>query len=161
MNEINKWYETLHFYKLTFINDEITYWWTKLLLNEVKENIAKNDFIVVSYGRGELCKEEDINTKVIRSVKDITKEERTYRRERDEDLAKRMRLIDQIRKSKQPFSVQRIIKRLEKEYRKQKESNEWHWQEKASGIHLDVLMYYNEQYLNKLLEKCEKIDLVS
>lgn len=161
MDEKTKWYNTNRFYKLALLNDETIYWWSSLSLNEIKDQIATQGFVLVSSGRKDYYKEEDINTKVIRSVKDITKEERKRCQERDQDLVRRMRLIRSIRNAQQPRSVRRIIQKLEKCYRKEKEQNRWHWYEKDSSMHLDILMYYNEDYLKKMLEKCKKTDLVS
>lgn len=156
-----KWYEKINFYELKLINEETVYWWSELPLNDIKQAIAKEDFVLVSSGRKENYKEEDINTKVIRSVKDITKRRRETYREQDENFVKRIRLVRNIRRSKQPLAVQKIIKKIEKQYQKQKEQKQWDWYEKDIGVHIDVLMHYNEEYLESLLEKCEKIDLVS
>ena len=156
-----KWYNQLNFYELVLINDKTVYWWTELSLNEVKEKIAKEGFVFVSSGRADYYEEEDINTKVIRSIKDVTIKERKRKREWEEYITTKMRLIRAIRKSMQPPAVQRLIRKMEKRYRKEIEQNQWDWYDRDCGMHLDVLMHYNEDYLKKILEKCQKRDLIS
>lgn len=144
-----RWYEQMNFYYLNLSNKKTIEWWTPLKWNEAKEEIANNGFVLISSGRKEDYKEEEIHTKAVVSIHDMTQEKRTALQERDELIQRKLELVKQIRNKKQTYFAAMKVKSIDKHYQK----NELTWYDRHLGVHIDPLLRYYEFELEKILRK--------
>lgn len=140
-----EWYERVHIFELQLLNGEWKRWTTELTFEEAKELINASSFIEVSY-RDE--KIEHLNTKVIKTINEVTEEIRVSKREQKQDINERFAIVQAIRAIRlTPFYQWRYGLTYKVQHINHLDIQ--------IGLDLDPLMQYNKDYLIRLLERCK------
>lgn len=144
-----EWYEKVHIFELQLLNGEWRKWTTKLTFEDAKMMIGSSSFIEVSYRDEEVT---HINTKVIKTISDVTEETRVRKLEQKRDIEERFAIVQEIRSiSLSPFHQWR--------YGLKKKTHDLCHLDLQIGLDLDPLMQYNKDYLNQILERCKNKSL--